>query len=113
MVLQMKRVWIPQVVASVLLLLALHPRNPYGYYILLRWVCCAVFAFLAIQAVTQRLQGWGWVLGVTTLLYNPVFRVDLTREIWSILNVATVVIAVASIFCLPRQDQSRKKDGRT
>jgi hypothetical protein len=44
----MKQIWLPQVFASGMLLWALNPDNPYGYYILLRWVCCAVFAYLPI-----------------------------------------------------------------
>jgi hypothetical protein len=32
------------------------------------------------------------------LLYNPVFRVHLNRELWSVVNVVTIGIALASIF---------------
>ena len=83
-----------------MLLWALSTGNPYGYYILLRWVCCAVFAYLAVQASVSKQQDWGWVLGVTAAVYNPVFPVHLTREIWSAINVVTVDIAVVSIFAV-------------
>ena len=92
--------WIPQVIISLMLLWALNPENPYGYYILLRWVCCAVFAYLAFQAFAKEKKGWVWVLGVTAAIYNPVIRIHLTREIWSIVNVVTIIIATASIFAL-------------
>jgi hypothetical protein len=105
----MKRIWIPQVIVSIMLLWALNPGNPYGYYILLRWVCCGVFAFLTLQALAHEIYGWTWVLGITALVYNPFFRVHLTREIWSVVNVVTIVIAVVSIFRLPRQDDSKSK----
>jgi len=96
----MKRTWIPQVVVVPLLLWALNPENPYGYYLLLRWICCAAFAYLAIQAVAQEKGGWVWVLGVTAVVYNPIIRIHLTREIWSVINVATIAIAIASMFVL-------------
>lgn len=98
----MKRIWIPQIVACVMLLWALNPHNPYGYYILLRWVCCGVFAYSAVQAsvLGSEKQGWVWVFGITALIYNPIFRVHLNRELWQILNVVTVVILVASFFML-------------
>ena len=96
----MKKIWIPQVVASIMLLWALNPDNPYGYYILLRWVCCGIFAYLAFQALENEKQGWVWVLGITALVYNPIFRVQLNRELWSIINVVTIGIAVVSIFAL-------------
>jgi len=96
----MKRIWVPQLVAIVMLLWALNPGNPYGYYILLRWVCCGVFAYLAFKAFENRYQRWVWVLGITAAVYNPIIRVHLTREIWSVINVITIGIAVASIVTL-------------
>lgn len=96
----MKRMWIPQTVAILMLLWALNPENPYGYYILLRVVCCGVFGFLTVQALAQDKQGWAWTLGVTAVIYNPVIRVHLNREIWSVVNVATIIVAVASIIVL-------------
>jgi len=83
-----------------MLLWALNPENPYGYYILLRWVCCATFAYLTIQALAQEKQGWVWVLGVTAVVYNPIFCIHLTREIWSVINIASIIVAITSIFIL-------------
>jgi len=99
----MKRIWIPQVVASAMLLWALSPDNPYGYYILLRWVCCGIFAYLAFQAFEQEKQGWVWILGITAAFYNPIIRVHLTREIWSVINVVTIGIAAASVFAIKNE----------
>ena len=94
----MRRFWITQVIASIMLLWALNQDKPYGYYILLRWVCCGIFAYHAFQALEHEKQGWVWVLGITALVYNPIFRVHLDRELWSIINVVTIGIAVASTF---------------
>ena len=66
----MRRIWVPQLLASLMLLWALNPENPYGYYILLRWVCCGVFAYLAFKALDQGHQGWVWVLGITAAVYK-------------------------------------------
>ena len=98
----MRRIWIPQTIATVMLLWALNPENPYGYYVFLRCVCCAVFAYLAIQAFAQKKEGWVWVLGVTAVVYNPIIRIHLTREIWSVVNVATIIIAALSVTVLKR-----------
>lgn len=76
----MKKIWIPQAIVIPMLLWALNPLNPYGYYILLRWVCCAVFVYLAIQAWNIEKQGWIWILGVTAAIYNPILRIHSTRE---------------------------------
>ena len=96
----MKKIWIPQVIVIPLLLWALNPMNPYGYYIFLRWICCAVFVYLAIQAWHIEKEGWVWVLGVTAAIYNPIISVHSTREMWSIVNLVTIGLAIASIFVL-------------
>lgn len=106
----MRRIWVPQLVAGLVLLWALNPENPYGYYILLRWVCCAVFAYLAVEAWERGHQGWVWVLGTTASVYNPILPVHLTREIWSVVNVVTIGIAVVSVFALKRRSESEKRD---
>jgi len=106
----MRRIWVPQLIAGLMLAWALNPANPYGYYILLRLVCCGIFAYLAFRAFEQGHQGWVWVLGVTAALYNPVLRVHLTRDVWSVVNVVTIGIAVASVFALKRGGASEKSD---
>lgn len=93
-----KRLWIPQVICVLMLLWALNPNNPYAYYTLLRWVCCGVFAYLAYQSFEQKKQGLMWLLGITALIYNPIFRVHLNRELWSVVNVVSIGIAVTSVF---------------
>ena len=102
-----QRIWVPQLLTSLMLLWALNPDNPYGYYILLRWVCCGVFAYLAFKAFGQEQQGWAWVLGITAAVYNPVIRVHLTREMWSVVNVITIGIAIASVFAIKFKDEKR------
>lgn len=93
-----------------MLLWALYPENPYGYYMLLRWVCCGVFGVLAVRTLAHELRAWSWMLGATALLYNPILPVHLTRGIWSVLNVASAVLAIVSIGCLPAS-RGTERDG--
>jgi hypothetical protein len=103
----MKRTWIPQTVAVLMLLWALNPGNPYGYYVLLRWVCCGVFIFLATQAVAFGVQSWAWTYGIMAGVYNPILRIHLNREIWSVVNVVTIIVAVVSVFALKPGNEGR------
>lgn len=107
---KMKKIWIPQAIVSLMLLWALYPGNPYGYYTLLRWVCCGSFAFLAFKSIAINKQGWAWILGVTAILYNPFSRIYLTRDIWSILNIITIGIAIWSIFILKEKKETGNYD---
>ena len=96
----MKRKWLPQVIISLMLLWALYPENPYGYYVLLRWATCSVFIYLTLNAINRDIGWLSWVLGITAFVYNPIFRIHLDREIWSVINILTVVLAMISIFKL-------------
>ena len=101
-----RAIWIPQVIVIPMLFWAFNPYNPYSYYILLRWVCCAVFSYLAFQAFAQQKQGWVWIAGITAAVFNPLIPVHLTREIWSFIDVGTIVIAVASIFVIKKKERT-------
>jgi len=101
-----KRMWIPQLIAVVMLLIALNPSNPYGYYTFLRFVCCAVFAYLAFLAFEQKIHLFAWLLVVTAVVYNPIVRINLTRDIWTAINMVTIIIAIASAIFLKREISS-------
>jgi len=107
---QNQRPFIPQVIAILMLLWALNPGNPYGYYVLLRIVICAICAFLAFRAMETGNDKWVWILGVTAVIYNPVIRIHLTREIWSVVNIATVVV-FAITFGIPRKRRILEQKG--
>jgi FtsH-binding integral membrane protein len=94
---------VPQVLAIGMLLWAFNPDNPYVYYILLRWICCGVFAYLAVQSWERHKKGWVWILGIAALIYNPIIRVYLTRGIWQVVNVITISVAVSSIYVLKKE----------
>ena len=98
-----KKIWVPQSITILMLLIALNPSNPYGYYILLRWMCCGSFAYLTVKALDQEKRNWAWVLGVTAFIYNPIFRIHLNREIWSVINLITIIVAIASIFSIKKE----------
>jgi hypothetical protein len=97
-----KELWIPQAIAGVMFLWALYPENPYGYYVLLRWIVCPCFAYAAVQAFKQQKTHWVWILGVTAAIYNPLLPLHLTRELWSVLNLVGIGICVRSVFVLKK-----------
>jgi hypothetical protein len=72
---------------------ALIPSLPYGYYPMMRWFVSASGAWLAVASHRRGLEGWTWCWAVAAGIYNPIVPVHSTREIWSIVNVATVVVA--------------------
>ena len=97
------KIWIPQTIIILMLCWAFYPDNPYGYYILLRWVCCAVFIYLAIHAWDLDKKGLVWVFGIIAAVYNPIIRIHSTREMWSVVNLITIVLAIYSMFILKKE----------
>lgn len=73
--------------------IALIPTLPYGYYTIMRWVVCALCGWLAISAHAARQEPWVWAWIIVAGIYNPIFPVHANREVWSIVNLATIAIA--------------------
>ena len=94
-----KGTWIPQAVIILLLLIAFNPGNPFGYYVGLRWACFACFSFLAYRAFEKKMSGWLWTMTFLAVAYNPFpfFKIPLSRQIWSLVNVVSIGVAVGSI----------------
>ena len=68
---------------------------PYGYYQLLRLVVAGVAAFLAFLSIACDEDNWAWVLGAIALLYQPFIKISLGADLWSIVNIVTIVILIA------------------
>lgn len=68
--------------------------NPYGYYILLRWISCPSFVYLALLSYERQAVPWVWIFGVLAGIYNPIFTTHLGREIWLVVNVASILLVI-------------------
>ncbi|KAF0144670.1 MAG: hypothetical protein FD156_1684 [Nitrospirae bacterium] len=84
-------------ISAVLLFLAFGD-HPYGYYQLLRWVTCGTSTYSAFIAHSIGKKFWIWVFGITALLFNPLIPFHLSRDIWSIIDVAVGILFLVSIF---------------
>lgn len=71
--------------AAGFLLLGILPL-PYGYYSLLRLIACAVFAWAAYITFENNEALLPWVFIVLALLFNPVIKVYLSKEIWAVID---------------------------
>ena len=80
------------VIPITMLCIALMPL-PYGYYTLLRIVICGASGLIALHEYEKKEELSAWVLGFSfiAILYNPVIPVHLTREIWTPINIITIL----------------------
>jgi DnaJ domain len=98
--------YVAWLIAAAMLVSAAVQKHPYSFYMLLRWVCCAAFAWSAFIAHEKNRQVWAWAFGAVAVLYNPIVLVHLNRATWINVNWFTVgVIIVAAIAFLPRRAQ--------
>ena len=94
-----------KIVLAVLLFLCL-AKMPYGYYQFVRFAGIIGFAILAYQANQQNKQTEMIVYGALALLFQPLFKIALGRELWNIVDVIVGIGLLISIFLKPKTNQS-------
>jgi len=83
---------------SIIMLFWTFSDNPYGYYILLRWVVCATSIYCFYIASEKGKNEWMWVFGFFALLFNPIVPLHMSREIWLFLDVIAGISFLISLF---------------
>ena len=96
----------PFIVAILLLLLAILPMWPYGFYMLLRVVVCGVSIYGATQAHQRGLIRWVWTLSVMAVLFNPLFPTHLTKEVWALIDLVAAILFVVIAATLRRSQST-------
>ena len=76
---------------------------PYGFYQFVRFAGLVGFAILAYQANQQNKQTEMIVYGALALLFQPLFKIALGRELWNIVDVIVGIGLTVSIFIKPKK----------
>ena len=93
-------------IIAVLLLLNALTKNPYAYYIFMRWFISGIFLANIYYAIMMRNKTWLFIWVISLIIYNPIISIHLTRGIWSVINLASIVLIVASLFYQKQYEQS-------
>jgi hypothetical protein len=91
--------YIAWLIAAVMLVFAAAEKQPNSFYTLLRWICCAVFAYSAVTSFQMKHMPWLWIFGVLVVLFNPIFPLPLDRSLWIVadwFSIGAVVFAALS-----------------
>ena len=93
--------WIP----ALLLILAPIFPFPYGFYTLLRLVVSITSAFIIfyIFKESKGINEISIIFSFILILYNPIFPVYLTREIWMPINLVTSGIYLYGLYKIKKQ----------
>jgi hypothetical protein len=62
--------YIAWVIAAVMLVFAAAEKQPDSFYTLLRWVCCAVFAYSAVISLQMKRMLWLGIFAVLGIVFN-------------------------------------------
>jgi Family of unknown function (DUF6804) len=91
--------YIAWVIAAVMLVFAAVEKQPDSFYILLRWVCCAVFAYSAVIAFQLKRLLWLCIFGVLAVLFNPISPLGLDRNSWIVADWFSIgVMVIAAVI---------------
>ncbi|PYJ94172.1 MAG: hypothetical protein DME62_05730 [Verrucomicrobia bacterium] len=66
-------------IGAVMLVFAAAEKQPDNFYTLLRWVCCAVFAYSAVTSFQMKRMVWLCIFAALAALFNPIFPLPLSR----------------------------------
>jgi hypothetical protein len=91
-----------KIVLAILFFLCLADM-PYGFYQFVRFAGLIGFAILAYQANQQNKQTEMIVYGTLALLFQPLFKIALGRELWNIVDVIVGIGLTVSIFIKPKK----------
>lgn len=71
---------------------------PYGYYQLLRIVIFCAAIYLAIVEKRDADNGWLWAFVACALVYNPLVKLALERDLWIIVNIGMIALFLAHMI---------------
>lgn len=94
--------------ASLLLLIAVMPGLPYGYYQLLSWVVCGSSCYGVFLSHKQSQLYRKWIFIGLAVLFNPILPIYLSRDMWLPIDVAASICFAVS-FKLFKQPMSVQK----
>ena len=97
---------VPALVVTAMLFLAT-AELPYGYYQILRWVVCAVTAYIAYLAYSWGRVWATWIFGFLDALFNPIIPVHLTKEIWQPIDFICAILTGFSTLLLKESGQKQ------
>ncbi len=91
--------YIAWVIAAVMLVFAAVEKQPDSFYTLLRWVCCAVFAYSAFTPFQTKRLLWLCIFGVLAVLFNPISPLGLDRNSWIVADWFSIgAMAIAAVI---------------
>jgi len=91
-----------KIILTVLFFLCLL-EMPYGYYQLVRFSALIGFALLAYNSNEQGHKTEVIIYVCLAILFQPLFKIALGRQLWNIIDVVVGIGLIVSIFIRPKK----------
>ena len=78
---------------------------PYGYYQLVRFIALIGFAILAYQSYEKNRKTEVIIYAGLALLFQPLFKIALGRDIWNVVDVVVGIALIISIFTQTKESK--------
>jgi len=78
---------------------------PYGYYQCVRFAALIGFAFLSYRSYERNDKAFAFTFVALAILFQPLLKISLGREIWNVVDVVVGIGLIASIFIKPKRNQ--------
>jgi hypothetical protein len=79
---------------------------PYGYYMLVRFAAMVGFALLAYHAWEKGGKTATIIYIALAILFQPLIKIALGRELWNIIDVAAGIGLIISIFVSSKKENN-------
>jgi len=93
-----KKIVVPIIISSILLVIAVFPISEYGYYVFLRWIVFLTAIYITYLFFKEKRTNWEWIIIIIGILFNPIIPVYLSKQIWQVINIIVAIILVITIF---------------
>jgi hypothetical protein len=90
--------YIAWLIAAVMLVFAAAEKQPDSFYTLLRWICCAVFAYSAFTFFQVKRVLWLGIFAALAALFNPIFLSLRDRSLWIVADWFSIGAMVIAAF---------------
>lgn len=80
---------------------------PYGYYQLVRFLALVGFVILSYMAHQEGRYIEMIIYGALAILFQPIFKIALGRQLW---NIVDVIVGLALIFSIWINPKSKSED---
>jgi len=79
---------------------------PYGYFQLVRFLALVGFSLLAYQAYETGNKAEGIIYTGLAVLFQPLVKIALGREVWNIVDVVVGIGLICSVFIKGSQQKA-------